>query len=134
MIAPPTPARSGRRLGAGPGRHARSATWLSGQANDRPSPPARSGRRFGAGPGHHSLSATWLSGQATVPLLVISAALALMAAPGIVAALSLILGGRLAVPSAPWAMPFDVALVIESGRALLFLALATRVFATTEPE
>jgi hypothetical protein len=99
-----------------------------------PTPVVRSGRRLGAGPGHHALGLEWLNGRPIAALLVISVAMAMMAAPGIVATLSMILGDRLDGPGAPWPMPFDVALVIESGRILLTLALATVVTKATEQE
>jgi hypothetical protein len=99
-----------------------------------PTPVVRSGRRLGAGPGHHALIPEWLSGRSVAALLLIGVAMAMMAAPGIVAASSMILGDQLNSPRAPWAMPFGAALVIESGRVLLTLALAAGVIRTTEQE
>jgi len=67
-------------------------------------------------------------------LTVIGLVAILMLGPAVVAALSVILAGQPGGPSVQPAVPLPLAPILESGRALLTLALAIKVMRTSEQE
>jgi hypothetical protein len=67
-------------------------------------------------------------------LIVIGLTVTLMLSPAIVAGLSMMFAGRLPEPKFQPIAPFHLMPILESGRVLLTLALATKVMRTTELE
>lgn len=98
-----------------------------------PFPLVCSGRRSTAGPGRqfgwHSLSI-----RSMASLIVLALVATLMLSPVVVAVLSMIFTDRLAQPSVQPIVPVNPVLILESGRVLFTLALATRVMRTAEQE
>jgi hypothetical protein len=88
-----------------------------------------SGRRIGAGPGLRAATAEGF-GRAFATTLVVGLCTVLMASPALLAALSIVVDLQIA----PWLTRLKVMPVLEAGRLLVTLVLATRVIATKELE
>jgi hypothetical protein len=98
-----------------------------------PFPLVCSGRRSTAGPGRqfgwHSLSIRSMASP-----IVVALAATLVLSPVVVAVLSMIFTDPLAQPSVRPIVPVNPVVILESGRVLFTLALATRVMRTAELE
>ncbi len=101
--------------------------------NQSPYPLVSSGRRPSAGPGHQSGRPSFSIRPAS-SLIVISVAAVLMLSPAIVAVLSVTVAGRLGEVDVQPMVPFHLGSILESGRLLFTMALATRVMRATEQE
>jgi hypothetical protein len=99
--------------------------------NQPPYPLVSSGRRPSAGPGPQFARPS-LSIRPAASLIVIGVAAALMLSPAIVAVLSVTFAGRLDELGIQSIVPFQLVPIIESGRLLFTLALATKVMRATE--
>jgi len=98
-----------------------------------PFPLVSPGRRPSAGPGRQ-FGRPSFSMRSTASLIVLALAATLMLSPVVIAVLSMIFTGRLAQPSLQPIVPIHPVLILESGRVLFTLALATKVMRTTELE
>jgi hypothetical protein len=101
--------------------------------NQPPYPLVSSGRRPSAGPGPQSARPS-LSIRPAASLIVIGLAATLMLSPAILAVLSMISSVRLDELGVQSIVPFHLASILESGRLLFTLALATKVMRATEQE
>lgn len=100
----------------------------------RPLPPlVRSGRRQCAGPGHQFCRPPF-SIRPIASLIVIGLAATLMLSPAVVGVLSMIFARQLDGPGVQPIVPLPLVSILESGRVLCTLALATKVMRTSELE
>jgi hypothetical protein len=98
-----------------------------------PSPLVRSGRRSCAGPGHQ-FGRPLYSARPIASLIVIGLVATFVLGPALVAVLSIIFAGRLDGPNAQPIVPFNLVPILETGRVLVTLALATKLIRTREWE